>query len=143
MLLVLQLLNLLSSGGGGGGDTTPNAFSFTDDTGATPNAVLISNSITVSGVDPATPIAINVTGGEYSVNGGAFTSTAGSVVLGDTVRARGTASSSYSTAVNIAVTIGGVSDTYTITTQAAPPPVTPGTSGLASQRNLARRFVHV
>lgn len=97
-------------------DTTPAAFSFTDVTDATTNTVYTSNAITVSGIN--LPATITVTGGEYSINGGTYTSGAGSVVNGDTVTARGTSSGSASTAVNVAVTIGGVSDTYTITTAA-------------------------
>ena len=116
MLLALQLLNLLDEAPAS--DTTPDAFSFTDVTGAVLSTVYTSGPITVSGIDAAA--AITVTGGEYNINGGAFTSDAGNVNNGDSVRARGTSSGSYSTAVNVAVTIGGVSDTFTITTQAEP-----------------------
>lgn len=116
MLLALQLLNLLEEAGAS--DTTPDAFSFTDVTGASLSTVYTSDPITVTGIDAAA--AITITGGTYSINGGAFTSDAGNVSLNDTVRARGTSSGSYSTAVNVAVTIGGVSDTFTITTQAEP-----------------------
>lgn len=116
MLLALQLLNLLESAGES--DTTPDAFSFTDATGAALSTVYTSAAIMVTGIDAAS--AITVTGGTYSINGGAFTSDAGTVNNNDTVRARGTSSGSYSTAVNVAVTIGGVSDTFTITTQAEP-----------------------
>lgn len=99
-------------------DTTPDAFTFTDVTDQELSTTVVSNSITVLGVDAATDIAISVTGGEYSVNGGAFTSSSGNVQLNDTVRARVTTSGSYSTAANAAVTIGGVSDTFTATTEA-------------------------
>ena len=100
----------------GGSDTTPNAFTFTDVTGATRSTVYTSNTITVTGIDAAATISI--TGGEYQINGGSWVSSSGSVVLNDTVTVRGTSSSSFSTAVNVALTIGGVSDTYTITTAA-------------------------
>lgn len=96
-------------------DTTPNAFSFTDATGVDLSTVSASNSITVSGINA--PSAISVTGGEYEKNGsGTWTGSAGTVVNGDTVKVRGTSSASNSTAVNVVLTIGGVSDTYTITT---------------------------
>lgn len=98
-------------------DTTPDAFSFTDATGADLSTVTTSLPITVAGITVATPIS--VTGGEYRINGGSWTSASGSVYLADEVEARGTSSGSYSTAVNVVVTIGGVSDTFTITTQAA------------------------
>jgi hypothetical protein len=63
-----------------------------------------------------------VTGGTYDINGsGSFVSTEGTVNNDDTVRARGTSSGSFSTTVNVVVTIGGVSDTFSITTLAEPP----------------------
>jgi hypothetical protein len=95
-------------------DTTPDAFSFTDVTGATLSTVYTSNTITVSGINSAANIT--VTGGTYSKNGGSYTNTAGTVSVGDTVSTRITSSASNSTAVNSVVTIGGVSDTYTVTT---------------------------
>lgn len=98
-------------------DTTPDAFTFTDVTGATLSTVYTSNTITVSGINAST--AISITGGTYSKNAGAYTSTSGTVVLGDTVSVQVTSSASNSTAVNVALTIGGVSDTYTVTTLAA------------------------
>jgi hypothetical protein len=96
-------------------DTTPNAFSFVDVTGATLDTEYTSNTITVSGINTLTNISI--TGGTYSKNGGAYTSSSGTVVSGDTVSVRVTSSSSYSTAVSTTLTIGGVSDTYTVTTE--------------------------
>jgi len=98
-------------------DSTPDAFAFTDVIDCMLSTVYASAAITVAGIDTAADIT--VTGGEYSINGGAYTSAAGTVVNGDTVAARGTSSGSASTAVNVAVTIGGVSDTFSITTSIA------------------------
>ena len=131
---------------GGGSDDVPEAFSFTDQTGAARSTLYTSNAITVLGIDTAS--AISITGGEYSVNGGPWTSTGGTVVLGDSVRVRGTSSASYSTAVNVALTIGGVSDTFTITTaaNAAPSFVGPAIANLTlyqdvpASLSLAGRF---
>ena len=97
-------------------DTTPDAFTFTDQSGVAVSTVIVSNTITVTGITGASPVTI--TGGEYSINGGAYASTATTVVVNDTVRVRGTSSASNSTAVNVVLTIGGVSDTFTITTVA-------------------------
>jgi hypothetical protein len=101
-------------------DITPEPFVFTDVTGANISTVYTSNAITVTGINDAAPIT--VTGGEYRKNGGSWVSTAGTVVTGDSVDVRGTSSGSYLTAVNVVLTIGGVSDTYTITTEAEPLP---------------------
>lgn len=99
-------------------DTTPNAFSFTDQTGAGLSAVVTSAAVTVSGIN--SPATITIVGGTYDINGsGSFTSSPGAVSSGDTVRARVTCSASNLTSVNTTVTIGGVSDTFTATTLAA------------------------
>ncbi len=99
-------------------DATPSAFTFTDVVGAVVSTVYISNEITVAGISDNSSVAITVTGGLYSKNNGPYVSTAGTVVLGDKIRARAVSSGSAATAVNVAVTIGGVSDTYTVTTAA-------------------------
>ncbi|MDQ1343375.1 MAG: S-layer y protein [Patescibacteria group bacterium] len=96
-------------------DTTPNAFSFTDVTGSEFSTIIESAAITVSGINAAS--TISVTGGSYSVNGGSYTTATGTVNNGDTVKAKATTAAAYSTAVNVAVTIGGVSDTFTVTTK--------------------------
>jgi hypothetical protein len=95
-------------------DTTPDAFSFTDQTGVDLDTEIESNSITVAGISE--PAAISITGGEYSVNGGAYTSAAGTVNDGDDVTVRHTSASAEGTAVSTVLTIGGVSDTFTSTT---------------------------
>jgi hypothetical protein len=98
-------------------DVTPNAFTFTDVSSATPSTQYTSNTITVAGI---TGVAVvSITGGTYSKNGGGYTSAAGTAVNGDTFAVRHTSSASASTATNTVLTIGGVSDTYTTTTAAA------------------------
>jgi len=101
----------------GATDTTPDAFTFTDQTGVALNSTIISNTITVSGINAAS--AISISGGTYSINGGAYTSSSGTVTNGQTVSVAHTSSGSNGTAVNTTLTIGGVSDTFTSTTAAA------------------------
>lgn len=98
-------------------DTIPNAFSFTDAVNVSLSTPQVSLPVTISGINAPTPIS--VTGGTYSINNGAFVSAPGTVNNGDQVRAQHTSSSSNGTATNTVVTIGGVSDTFTSTTQAA------------------------
>lgn len=95
-------------------DSTPDAFSFTATTGAAINSVHTSNAVTVKGID--TSVAVSITGGEYSVNGGAFTSAAGTVVVNDTVTVKATAANGTELTHNAVLTIGGVTGTYSITT---------------------------
>lgn len=98
-------------------DTTPNAFSFTDETGVTLNTTRTSNNITIGGIDA--PADFTVSGaGSAQVNSTGSWVTSGTVQNGDQIRVRHTSSSSYSTAVNTTLTVGGVSDTFTSTTLA-------------------------
>lgn len=99
-------------------DTTPDQFSFSDQSGVAQSSTITSAAIVVAGINAAADIT--VAGGTYSINGGAFTASAGTVVNGDSVRARHTSSASYLTATNTTVTIGGVADTFTSTTLADP-----------------------
>lgn len=117
-------------------DNTPAAFSFTDVPVASFDTVYTSNTITVSGINGHAPIS--VTGGEYSVDGRSFTSAAGVVENGQAVRVRVTSSADGLTAVEAVLTIGGVSDTYTVTTQAldAWDYIGQGTAVTASSGNL-------
>jgi len=109
-------------------DTTPAAFSFTDVTGQPVSTVTESNIITITGVDAATDVAASITGGEYAVSTddgatfGAYTSAATNVQLDDQIKVRVTTSASNSTGASAAFTAGGVSDTFTATTEAAQVP---------------------
>ncbi len=95
-------------------DTMPDAFAFTDASDVEPSALTLSDVITVMAINDVTDISI--TGGEYAIDGGAFTAAAGTVSVGQTVQLRGTASAALVTAVDVVLSIGGVSDTFTITT---------------------------
>lgn len=95
-------------------DTTPDPFSFSDQSGVAAGATVTSGSIVVSGINAAA--AISVSGGQYSLNGGAFTAMAGSVTNGQTVQVRHTAASTPNTATQSKLTIGGVAGTFTSTT---------------------------
>jgi hypothetical protein len=116
-------------------DTTPDQFTFTDQTNVSLNTVITSNSITVSGINAAA--SISVSGGTYSINGGAYTSASGTVTNGQTVSVRHTSSASNSTATNTTLTIGGVSDVFTSTTVAAAPDTTPDAFIFADQNDVA------
>lgn len=117
------------SGSALGMDNVPVAFSFTDITGQSPSTAVISSAITVFGINVAADIT--VTGGTYSINGGGFTSSPGAVEANDTVRVQLTTGSNFSTGTGAAVTIGGVSDTFTATTRAAIQAVVPDSTGTA------------
>ena len=114
-----------------GGVDTPNAFD--SDLGPDLNGVSISSGnyesqeAAITGLEIATDISI--TGGSYRIkpSGGSYGSWTNASVtngfpVGGTIQIRGAASTSYSTATTVTVTIGGVSGTIVITTEADPNP---------------------
>ena len=114
-------------------DTTPDPFTFVDQTGVQTNVEVLSNSITVAGINAAAPIS--VTGGEYRIGTGNFTSAAGTVANGQTVQVRHTSADALGTTVNTVLTIGGVSDTFSSTTTTVPD-TTPDTFSFRDQTGV-------
>ena len=139
---LLLLMVLLLSGCGGSDsssssattDITPDAFTFVDQTGVALSTVIDSATITISGIDADT--TINISGGMYSVDSGAFTNAAGTVANGQTVKVNHLSSSNNNTTVDTILTIGGVSDTFTTTTEAAVD-TTPDAFTFVDQTNVA------
>jgi hypothetical protein len=91
---------------------------FTPVTGAVPDSVQTSNTITVVAVAPA-PITVSAAD-RYSINGGPFTSAPGTVHDGDRVAVQLTAPSTYNTTASAVATIGGITSTFLVTTAAQP-----------------------
>ncbi|MCV6604849.1 MAG: hypothetical protein OIF34_06070, partial [Porticoccaceae bacterium] len=122
MLLFAMVLS--GCGGGGGGSTpapsvdqTPNNFSFATLSGFDLDEPATSENIQVSGINAST--GISVSGGEYSVNGAAYTSNSGNVNNGDSIRVRLQTSAEEAAESQATLTIGGVSADFTVTTRSA------------------------
>ncbi|WP_347332940.1 hypothetical protein [Marinimicrobium locisalis] len=113
-------------------DEKPAQFSFEAQSDVERGATVTSNTITVSDIN--TDTAISVSGGAYAVNGGGYTKAAGSVEDGDKVTVQLTAPESFDTEASAALTIGGVSDTFTVTTEAED--TAPDAFGFAPQDGL-------
>jgi len=94
----------------------PAPFTFADALDVARNAVITSNTVTLSGFTNA---PISVQGGEYSINGGAFTSMPGTIANGQTVALRLMSSSVPGTATYATVKIGAASSTFQATTALA------------------------
>ncbi|WP_196137585.1 BspA family leucine-rich repeat surface protein [Aliikangiella sp. G2MR2-5] len=115
------LLSLTIACGGGSSapplqkDLTPNAFSFAEVTNAEVSSVVESESVTISGVDEA--VSVSISGGEYSIDGGNYTSGSGSIDSGQTIQLRVTASENFATDIEATVMIGGVSGIFIVTTK--------------------------
>ena len=120
----LLLVSSIIAGCGGGSpdtgsaDTVPDQFAFTDRSDVPVAQLVESDTVTISGMDAAA--VVSITGGEYSINRSAFTSASGEVDAGDSVVVRQVSSVNHSTSTHAMLTVGGVSDTFTVTTQTAP-----------------------
>ena len=98
-------------------DTTPDFFSFNPMIGVARNTTVTSNSISVTGINA--PAIISVSGGNYAIDGGAFTSTTGMVNIGQTVQIQATSPIAFGNTSLVSLTIGGVTGTFSISTLAA------------------------
>lgn len=97
----------------------PSAFGFADVAAANLSTVTTSDTVAPSGYNVT--VAWTCSGGTASISGGAFASS-GTINPGQTVQLKVTSSALYATAVSATVTIGGVSDTWYVTTRNAPIP---------------------
>lgn len=97
-------------------DSSPNPFTIPAVTGAALSTLTTSANITPTGYTSA-PISVSA-GAEYSINDGAFTSSAGTIAHPSTVKVRVTSSGSNSTGVTGTLTIGDQSANFVVTTQA-------------------------
>ncbi len=107
----------VTSAAAAGSDLVPDPFSFTPVDNAVQSIVYTSAPVTISGINAPSPIS--VTGGAYSINGGPFTTAAGTVTNGSAVRAQVTSASGPNASTTARITIGGVAASYTVTTQAS------------------------
>jgi poly(3-hydroxybutyrate) depolymerase len=98
-------------------DTTPDAFGFTHVSGVGQSVTVSSNVVTIGGIDA--PASISIAGGpgsQYRINGGGWTSAAGSINNGQTVQVRHTSANAPGTTVESVLTIGGVEGKFRSTT---------------------------
>ena len=111
-------------------DISPAPFAFNRIEGVAPGSTQVSNEITISDIDTAVLFHLGTTaaGGppEYSLNDGPFTADAGqTLVNGDRLRLRHTASSTSQGQADTVLTIGGVSGTFTTITAVVEQALTP------------------
>ncbi|TAN35432.1 HYR domain-containing protein [Patescibacteria group bacterium] len=109
------------------GDTTPDPFAFTDQTGVSLDTVIPSNAIPVAGINSPATISISActsSSCEYAINGGAWTGAPGTVTNSQTVQVQQRSAATPSTTTHLTLAIGGVADTFSVTTLAdTTPPV--------------------
>jgi uncharacterized repeat protein (TIGR02543 family) len=112
-------------------DTAPDSFFFSSLSNVPLNTQYTVQT-TVSGINA--PATITVSGGQYKINSGSFTSSAGTVNNGDTVTVSVASPGSYLTTTSATLTIGGVSGAFSVTTLSAPV-TTGGISGRITDAN--------
>jgi hypothetical protein len=99
-------------------DTSPDAFSFADQTGVEPSTLVTSAAETITGIN--NPTAVTVIGGSYSLGCGAtFITTPSTILDGQTVCVRHTSAAVGLTATNTTLVVGDKQDIFTSTTREA------------------------
>ncbi|MEP1551727.1 hypothetical protein, partial [Paraglaciecola sp.] len=98
-------------------DISPAEFSFTDQANVSLETIVVSSAVKITDINTQVPIGI--TSGEYSINGGRFTSEVGIVSTGDTVQVRLTSSGEFETSTSAILTIGNIRESFDVTTLVA------------------------
>ncbi|MFZ2508186.1 MAG: hypothetical protein WAW79_06925 [Steroidobacteraceae bacterium] len=117
-------------------DSTPDDFDFAGQSGVALGAVVVSDSVTITGIE--SPVSLTVIGGEYSIGCGlSFTSAPGVILPNEQVCVRHIASADPETSTRTLLIVGGVSSSFWSSTSGAlppppvslPPPATGGSGG--------------
>lgn len=96
-------------------DTTPNAFSFTDQTNVALSTLTTSNTITISGINTGATVSVSGAGAQVSINGGGWV-TSGTILNGQSLQVRMTSAASPGAEQTAAVSVGGVIAEWSVTT---------------------------
>ena len=86
----------------------PKAFSFAGLTGVAPSTLQVSNAATIANLTATAKVPVTITGGSYSINGGAFTTRLGFVANGDQVSVEHTSSATSGASVTTTLRVGGL-----------------------------------
>ncbi len=96
-------------------DSTPDSFTIDDVSNANPLEAYFSNPFSVTGINM--PVEISISGGEYSIDWGSYTSQTWTVSQGSAIRVKLTSSWESLGSVSANITIGWVSESYVVTTK--------------------------
>ncbi|SMF07680.1 FG-GAP repeat-containing protein [Alteromonadaceae bacterium Bs31] len=95
-------------------DTTPADFIIGSKSGLGLGIYVDSDPVTITGIDDTTDISIK--GGEYSINGGGFTSSEGTISKGQNVVVRVASSENLYSTTEATLTVGGVERVFYVRT---------------------------
>jgi hypothetical protein len=104
----------VTTGGAPGADTMPDSFRLFVLKDRPLDTEFISNTVAITGIDAPAPIS--VAGGTYSIDGGAYTSAAGTVANGQLVTVKLTSANATSTTSAAILNVGGYSTSLSVTT---------------------------
>lgn len=93
----------------------PTPFAFGSRNAVARDTLIVSDPATISGIN--TRIPIRVTGGEYRVNAGDFTTTPGDVGNGDVVVVRVRSSTAFDQTTTVTLTVGTMEVAFAVTTE--------------------------
>ncbi len=103
-------------------DEIPDSFNVTDLQMQGPSTTVASAPLTPTGFVAPASIAISGANCYYAINGGTFTNAAGTIAPGANVTLQTIASPDYVSTVSCDLDIGGISDTWYVTTHASHEP---------------------
>ena len=95
-------------------DSTPEAFTFASQSKVSPDTLIESEAVTISGIN--IPATLSITGGEYSIDGRGYRANPGAIKAGQKIRIRVRSSTESSGEATATLTIGGVSGTFSVKT---------------------------
>jgi YD repeat-containing protein len=95
-------------------DTTPDVYDLGGPLTGISGGWSTSNTVTVAGINAAAQVSI--TGGQYRINGGAWTSASGTISSGQTIQVRAQAPTTGGASQTATLTVGGVTDTFQVRT---------------------------
>ena len=132
LLLVSALIVISGCGGGGGGsgnddnttDLIPDPIAFASQNTTEFDTWVESNPVTITGISQ--PVSIGVTNGEYSIDGGTFTGSLGSVGANQSVVVRVRSGVAYGVTSRSSLTVGSgssVQASFVVTTALAAPAI--------------------
>jgi hypothetical protein len=95
-------------------DFTPEPFTFAERTGVLTNVFVTSEARTITGINMPAPVSI--ANGQYSINGGPYTTAAGVISNGQTLRVRHVSASTSGTTTTSTIAVGTYETTFRSTT---------------------------
>jgi subtilisin-like proprotein convertase family protein len=98
-------------------DLTPDTFVIAAVTNAASSVEVASPAFTITGINA--PVPISVVGGKYQIDSSPFTSSAGTVSAGQTVKVSLLSSSNFGTTQTASLTVGGITASFSVTTRQA------------------------